>query len=105
MPWQAAAPDKGVVRHQTAQETIPSQARRAIGRISATTQVPASAAGRLASFGTSGWTAPRWPGSPARMREPQRDLVQLLLQARHVQSKAIPGCCQAVSTPGYMPHR
>ena len=147
---QAAAPNKGVVRHQTAQETIPPQARRTTGRVSATTQAPASAAGRLPSFGTSGWTAPRWPGSPARMRKPQRDLqwprsrfnlnrahrltvrfpacipalplendqcapfrlgmagpspAQQLLKARHVQSKAIPGCCQAASTPGCMPHR
>ena len=31
--------------------------------------------------------------------------AQQLLQARHVQSKAIPGCCQAASTPGCMPHR
>ena len=68
--FMAAAPNKGVVQHQTAQETIPSQARRAIGRISAATQAPASAAGRLTSFGAAGWTAPRWPGLPARMREP-----------------------------------
>ena len=71
---QAAAPNKGVVRHQTAQKLIPPQACRAIGRVSATTWAPASAAGRLTSFGASGWAAPRWPGSPARMREPQRDL-------------------------------